>query len=103
MAYRQRIDGRHPGCIIFLLDQSGSMAEPVGGQPDQPMMSKAQALASVINDLLQSIIRRCVKDLDSPPRYYYDIGIIGYGNEAMPLFGGSLAGRYLASVAEIAE
>lgn len=100
MAYGQRIDRRHPGCIIFLLDQSGSMAEEVG---DQPSVSKAQALAAAINDLLQSIVRRCVKDLDSPPRHYYDLGIIGYGDEAVPLFGGSLEGRYLASVAEVAE
>jgi hypothetical protein len=100
MAYGQRIDRRHPGCIIFLLDQSGSMAEPVG---DQPSVSKAQALAAAVNDLLQSIVRRCVKDEDGPPRPYYDLGIIGYGDEAMPLFGGSLQGRYLASVAEVAE
>jgi hypothetical protein len=100
MTYGQRIDRRHPGCMIFLLDQSGSMAEPMGGQPS---VSKAQALATAINDLLHSIVRRCVKDLESPPRHYYDLGIIGYSDEAMPLFGGPLEGRYLASVAEVAE
>jgi hypothetical protein len=84
--------------MIFLLDQSGSMAEPVG---DQPGVSKAQALANAVNALLDDIVGRCVKELGEPPEYYYDIGIIGYGDEALPLFGGPLAGRYLASPQEI--
>ena len=101
MPYQQTIDRRHPGCIIFLLDQSASMAEPMGGTT--PPVSKAQALADTVNNLLQTIVRRSVKEQDELPRYYYDLGIIGYGNEARPLFGGSLSGRYFASVAEVAE
>jgi hypothetical protein len=95
------VDRKHPGCFIFLLDQSGSMGEPMGGTT--PAIPKSQALASTVNDLLQSIVRRSVKDLDGPPRHYYDLGIIGYGEDARPLFGGSLRGRYFASVAEVAE
>ena len=101
MTYQRPIDRRHPGCLIFLLDQSGSMAQPIGG--GQASASKADALADIINDLLHSIIRRCVKDPDGPPRHYYDIGIIGYGDEARSGFGGALSDRPLASVAEVAS
>ena len=59
MTYQRTIDRRHPGCLIFLLDQSGSMAEPIGG--GHASVSKAQALADIINDLLPHIIKRCVK------------------------------------------
>ncbi len=100
MTYQRPIDRRHPGCLIFLLDQSGSMAEPIGGQPST---SKAAALADIVNNLLHSIIRRCVKDVDGPPRHYYDLGVIGYGNEATSVFGGVLSGRHLASVQEVAN
>ena len=101
MPYQQTIDRKHPGCIIFLLDQSASMAESMGGTT--PPISKAQALANTVNNLLQAIVMRSVKDLDGLPRHYYDLGIIGYGNEARPLFGGSLSGRHFASVGEVAE
>jgi hypothetical protein len=100
VTYQRTIDRRHPGCLIFLLDQSGSMAEPIGGQSS---VSKADALADIINDLLHAIVRRCVKDPDGPPRHYYDLGIIGYGETAKSGFGGDLSGRHLASVEEVAN
>jgi hypothetical protein len=100
MAYQRRVDRRHPACIIFLLDQSGSMEEPIGGHPSK---SKAEALAEIVNDLLHSIVRRCVKDQDGPPRHYYDLGVVGYAAQARLGFGGALAGRHLASVEEVAN
>src|SRR5580698_5268434 len=99
MTYQRPIDRRHPGCIIFLLDQSGSMAEPMGGQPTS---SKADALAMIINRLLHAIVRRCVKEQNGPPRYYYDLSVIGYAEEAKPAFSGALADRPLVSVQEVA-
>jgi hypothetical protein len=99
MTYQRSIDRHHPGCIIFLLDQSGSMAEPMGGQPTS---SKADALAVIINKLLHTIVRRCVKDQDGPPRYYYDLAVIGYAEEAKSAFSGELADRPLVSVQEVA-
>jgi hypothetical protein len=100
VAYRRTIDRHHPGCIIFLLDQSTSMQQSMS---DQPHVSKAERVADAINSLLFSIVRRCTKDRDAPPRHYYDLGIIGYGSSIRPLFTGRLAGRKLASVAEIAD
>ena len=95
-----RIDRRHPGCFVFLLDQSASMGEPIPGASGA---AKAQVLADLINDLLLTVVSRCIKERNEPPRHYYDIGIIGYGEDVRPLLGGSLTGRTLASVAEVAK
>jgi hypothetical protein len=95
-----RIDRRHPGCFIFLLDQSASMGEPIPGANGA---AKAQVLADLINDLLLTVVSRCIKERGEPPFHYYDIGIIGYGEDVRPLLGGPLAGRTLASVAEVAK
>lgn len=95
-----RIDRKHPGCFMFLLDQSFSMRDPIPGADGA---QKAQVLADLVNDLLLTIVSRCIKERDEPPRHYYDIGIIGYGAEVRPLLGGQLEGRTLASVEEIAK
>jgi hypothetical protein len=95
-----RIDRKHPGCFMFLLDQSQSMRDPIPGASGS---AKSQVLADLINDLLLTIVSRCIKEKDEPPRHYYDVGILGYGAEVKPLLGGPLAGRTLASVEEIAK
>lgn len=94
------IDRKRPGCLIFLLDQSSSMREPVPGEVAE---SKAQAVADAINELLHILVRRCTKDRGAPPRHYYDIAVIGYGGRGVtPLLGGRVAGRPLASIGEVA-
>ncbi|GAA4703339.1 vWA domain-containing protein [Phytohabitans rumicis] len=93
------VDRKKPGCFVFLLDQSASMQEPMAGAAT---MTKAHALAGSINELLESIVMRSVKARNEPPRHYFDVGLIGYGTGARTLFSGALAGRMLASVAEIA-
>ena len=98
MSYAKKIDRSNPACIIFLLDQSASMDDHLS---DGSGLTKAEGLANAINELLRTIVRRCVKEKDAAPRHYYDIGVIGYGKRVRPLFGGSLAGRPLASVGEI--
>ncbi|ORT98055.1 hypothetical protein UK99_03050, partial [Frankia casuarinae] len=80
MPYTKQIDRRAPGCFIFLLDQSDSMNYPIAGRPG---ISKAQALADIVNDTLAMIIRRCSKERGEGPRPYYDIAVLGYsGQEA---------------------
>jgi hypothetical protein len=100
MPYAKRIDRKHPGCLVFLLDQSASMEEPL---PDRAGLTKAEGLANAVNELLLTIVRRCVKEPNFPPRHYYDIAIIGYGARVRTLLGGHLAGRKVASVGEIAD
>ncbi len=65
MAYDRRLDRHHPGCILFLIDQSGSMNEPVSGE----QRPKAIALAEALNNLLYELVIRCIKDEAAGPRH----------------------------------
>jgi hypothetical protein len=36
MPYEAELSRANPTCLVFLIDQSSSMAEPFGGEPDKP-------------------------------------------------------------------
>jgi hypothetical protein len=74
VAYQADISRSNPGCFLFLIDQSGSMADPFAGGTGH---SKADELATIINRLLASLVIRCSKD--EGVRDYFDVGVIGYG------------------------
>jgi hypothetical protein len=74
MSYQADISRSNPGCFVFLIDQSGSMADPFAGGGGH---SKADELATIINRLLASLVIRCSKD--EGVRDYFDVGVIGYG------------------------
>ncbi|MEI8374268.1 MAG: VWA domain-containing protein [Planctomycetota bacterium] len=76
MSYTAEISRNNPTCFLFLVDQSGSMAEQFGGEAGR---SKAQGVADAINRLLQTLVLRCAKGEYILDRYY--IGVIGYGSE----------------------
>lgn len=99
MDYSAEISRDHPSCILFLIDQSASMSDAVAGETGR---SKAQRCADAINRLLYELSIRCTKDSDGP-RNYYDVGVIGYGSRVGPAFAGSLAGRALVPIQELAE
>lgn len=74
MTYERRVDRNNPSLILFLVDQSASMSDPMQGAG----VSKAVALADQLNSLLYELIQRCTKSLNEPPRPYFAIGVIGY-------------------------
>lgn len=74
---------QNPVCVTFLLDQSQSMLDPIGGASTP----KAIVLAEVVNNAIYELILRTIKDPHEGPRHYYDIGIIGYGDTAKSLLG----------------
>jgi len=76
MAYTAEISRANPTCFLFLVDQSGSMAERFGLQATK---TKAQGVADAINRLLQTLVFRCAMGDYILDRYY--IGVIGYGGE----------------------
>jgi len=96
MAYTAEISRSNPTCFLFLVDQSGSMAERFG---DQSGRTKAQGVADAINRLLQTLVHRCSKGDYILDRYC--IGAIGYGDEIGLGFPGSLAGEVLRTVSAI--
>jgi hypothetical protein len=76
MSYAAEISRDNPTCFLFLVDQSGSMAERWGGAAGK---TKAEGVADAINRLLQTLIRRCSKGEYILDRYF--IGAVGYGGQ----------------------
>lgn len=101
MAYTKTIDRKNPSCILFLIDRSGSMADPISGAFGK---RKANAVADAVNRLLSDLIIKCTKG--EGIRYYYDVGVIGYGSDPKgvarvgPAFVGTLTGQYLVPISE---
>jgi hypothetical protein len=77
MPYTKRVDRHHPSCLIFLIDQSASMLDPIAGGA----VSKAAAVAEQLNGILYELIQRCSKAHGEPPRPYFAAAVIGYGTE----------------------
>jgi hypothetical protein len=98
MKYTAEISRGNPSCILFLLDQSGSMGDPFGAGEDR--VKKADGVADAINKWLQNLCIKCAKE--EGVRDYFHVGVIGYGAHVGPAFGGTLAGRDLVPVSEVA-
>jgi hypothetical protein len=73
MPYSAEISRSNPTCFLFLIDQSGSMADAV---PNQANRRKADAVADAINRLLQNLVIRCAKE--EGVRDYFYAGLIGF-------------------------
>ncbi len=98
MPYSAEISRTNPTALLFLLDQSSSMLEPFGGQPDK---SKAEGVADALNRLLQNIVLKCAKA--DGIRDFFHVGMISYGGRVNSAFGGALAGMGMAPVRKIAN
>ncbi len=96
MPYSAELSRTNPTCMLFLIDQSGSMAEPFGTQTDS---SKAQCVADGINRLLQNLILKCAKG--DGIRDYFHVGVIGYGGRVSWALAGKLAGQKLVPLSVV--
>lgn len=98
LPHTAEISRAKPTCFLFLIDQSGSMADPFGGGTGG--RQKADGVATLINRLLQDLLGRCSK----PEVWdYFDVGVIGYGASVGPGFGGALSGRELVPISQVAS
>ncbi|MHB8586682.1 MAG: VWA domain-containing protein [Thermoplasmatota archaeon] len=98
MTYSAEISRGNPSAFLFLIDQSGSMADPIG----EGAKSKAEALSDAINRLLQNLVLKCAKS--EGIRDYYYVGVIGYGGHGTRVgFDGPLAGQELVAVSALAD
>ncbi|HEV7888366.1 MAG TPA: vWA domain-containing protein [Acidimicrobiales bacterium] len=98
MPYTAEISRANPTCFLFLIDQSESMREAIGGG-DVPM-AKADAVADAVNRLLSELTIKCAKE--DGVRDYFHVGVIGYGAKVAPAFGGALAGHDLVPLSQVA-
>jgi hypothetical protein len=99
MAYSAEISRNNPSCFLFVIDQSGSMADSFSG--GEGAKQKAAGVADAINNLLQNLVIRCAKE--EGVRDYFQVGVIGYGASVGPAFSGALAGRELVPISDIAN
>lgn len=97
MSYSAEISRTNPSCFLFVIDQSGSMADPFGGEAGK---RKADGVADALNRLLQNLVIKCAKT--EGVRDYYYIGVIGYGAQVGSAFLGNIAGRELVPISEVA-
>jgi hypothetical protein len=95
MAYSAEISRANPTCFIFLIDQSGSMADLIGTGEGK----KADGVADAINRMLQNLVLKCARD--EGVRDYLHVAVIGYGAQVGPAFSGALAGRQLVAISEV--
>ncbi len=98
-SYSMRFESRTPGCIFFLIDQSSSMSLPFGN--DDSGRSKAQELASCMNRLIENFIRQSAKG--EVVKHHFDMGIWKYGSSVASALGGTLEGRDLIPLPELAQ
>src|ERR1051325_578775 len=98
MPYTAELSRSNPTALIFLIDQSSSMAEPFAAQPEKP---KADGVADGINRLLQNLVLKCAKG--DGIRDYFHVGVIGYGGRVAWALGGNLAGQKLVPISAIAN
>ncbi|MCL5958496.1 MAG: VWA domain-containing protein, partial [Chloroflexi bacterium] len=57
MQHRKKWSSRDPGCLIILLDQSGSMSKEFGGTELGEGKKKCDMVAAVLNRVLDEFIR----------------------------------------------
>jgi hypothetical protein len=98
MPYTAEISRANPTCFLFLIDQSESMREAIGGG-DVPM-AKADAVADAVNRLLSELTIKCAKE--EGVRDYFHVGVLGYGAKVGPAFAGALAGHDLVPLSQVA-
>jgi hypothetical protein len=98
MAYTAQITRANPTLIVLLLDQSGSMVDPFGG--DQ-LVRKAEFVAGIVNHTLHDLVIRCTKTEEV--RNYYYVSLVGYGRNVGPAFTGPLAARTVVPISEVAD
>ena len=98
-AYTAQITRNTPTAFIFLIDQSVSMQNYTTLYAEE--MPMAEAVARIVNHQLNELVLRCIKG--SETRDYYDIAIIGYGENAYSGWKGELEGRDFVKPSELKE
>ena len=97
MPYSAEISRGWPTCFIFLLDQSGSMADPFGEQSQR----KADFVSDVVNRTLHDLVIRCTRTEEI--RNYYHVSVVGYASSVGPAFSGTLAGKTDVPISAVAD
>jgi hypothetical protein len=101
MPYCAQISRANPGCLLFLIDQSGSMDNPFPGDSNSVPRSKSATVADALNRLIQNVVLRSAKA--DGIRDYFRVGVIGYGKEIKAGLGGLVPYDILIPISRIGE
>ncbi|GCE18590.1 hypothetical protein [Dictyobacter kobayashii] len=103
--YTQVWAGSRPGCLIFLLDQSGSMADPFGMAQAGAGRRKCDMVATVLNGFLNELIVAntvAQRDGTTEVRPRAEVAVLGYeGISVEPVLQGGLSGKSFISLPEL--
>jgi hypothetical protein len=95
--YTAQITRNTPTAFIFMVDHSVSMRKMTTLLGED--MTMAEAAARIVNQQINELVLRCIKS--NEVRHYYDIAVIGYGEEAYSGWNGDLEGRTFVSPEEL--
>lgn len=95
--YTAQITRNTPTAFIFMIDQSISMSRKLNYRGE--FITLADAVARIVNNQINELVLRCIKT--NEVRHYYDIAVIGYGDDANYGWKGTLAGRDFVSPEEL--
>lgn len=96
MKYQKQWGSSHPGCIIFLLDQSGSMEGQFSGSQIGSGRRKIDMVSTVLNNLLNELITTNTVGEVVKPRA--DIAVLAYGNGVYSALSGELKKKDFVSL-----
>jgi hypothetical protein len=83
VTYSAEISRSNPTCFVFLVDQSASMIDPIGGS--EVPQKKADVVADAINRLLTELAVKCAKE--EGVRDYFTSPLSATVNLLNPRFG----------------
>lgn len=95
--YTAQITRNTPTAFIFMIDQSISMSRKIKYKNE--FITLAEAVSRIVNAQIYELVMRCIKL--NEVRHYYDIAVIGYGDDANYALNGTLAGRDFVSPEEL--
>jgi hypothetical protein len=99
-AYTKTWSSTHPGCLIILLDQSGSMNESFGGKQIGAGRRKCDMVATILNSLLNELVTTNTAGQTVKPRA--EIAVLGYeGNSVRNILAGSLSTKPFAGLPDL--
>lgn len=105
ITHKRALETLFPGCFIFLLDQSASMAKPFGIAQTGVGKRICDIVANLLNAFLNELI--VINTISNPdsgvqvkPRA--EVIVLGYGdNEVYPLLSGALADKTFVTLPEL--
>jgi hypothetical protein len=106
MPYEKQWGGRNPGCLIFLLDQSGSMSDVFGYDQAGSGRRKCDMVATVLNGFLHELIvtNTEVRGGQADVRPRAEIAVVGYeGNSYSSVLSGELEGKDFVTLPELQD